>query len=601
MAIASLLSGLMVATQYYAWEHGHAAVLGARIAEVYPPWACLQWAWRWYGQDTQAFLRAGSAGIVSTALLFVLVALYAQRRSARSGNNDFVHGSARWADRADIEKAGLMPRRSWRRPEPDTASVYVGSWVDSRGGQHYLRHSGPEHVLCIAPTRTGKGVGLVIPTLLSWSASAVVTDLKGELWALTAGWRRKHARNKVLLFEPTSSKRSCAWNPLDEIRIGTEHEVGDAQNLATLLVDPDGRGVTTHWQITAHTLLVGLILHVLYLAREDGTPATLQRIDATMTNPDRSVADLWVEMTVATYVAGEPHPVVAAAGRDMLDRPEEEAGSVLSTAKSYLALYRDPIVAANTSHSDFRIRDLMNHQSPVTLYILTEGDDKVRLRPLVRVLINMILRLSATGLTFKAGRPVNHFRHRLLLMIDEFPSLGKLDILQESLTYIAGYGLKAYLICQDLTHLRSRDHGYGPDETITSNCHVQAAFPPNRVETAEYLSKWTGQTTVTRERITTSGSRTALFQTHKSVTSEQTQRPLLTADECMRSPGPEKDGDAIIEPGDMFIYVAGCPAIYGRQPLYFTDPIFTARAAIEAPSRSDRLHERAFDLQVSDA
>ena len=185
-------------------------------------------------------------------------------------------------------------------------------------------------------------------------------------------------------------------------------------------------------------------------------------------------------------------------------------------------------------------------------------------------------------------------------MIDEFPSLGKLDILQESLTYVAGYGLKAFLICQDLTHLRSRDNGYGPDETITSNCHVQAAFPPNRVETAEYLSKWTGLTTVSRERVTTSGSRTALFRTHESVTSEQTQRPLLTVDECMRAPGPEKEGDAIVEPGDMFIYVAGCPAIYGRQPLYFTDPIFKARAAVEPPSKTDRLREPAVDLKVDD-
>ena len=273
LTLASLLSGLMVTTQYYAWEHGHAAALGPRIADVYPPWACLQWAWRWYGQDEQAFRRAGSVGIVSTALLFVLVALLAQRRRSRIASSNYLHGSARWADRGDIEKAGLIPRKSWRRAEPNTASVYVGSWIDSRGQQHYLRHGGPEHVLCIAPTRTGKGVGLVIPTLLSWPESAVVNDLKGELWALTAGWRQKHARNKVLLFEPTS-RRGCAWNPLDEIRIGTEDEVGDAQNLATLLVDPDGRGNSNHWQLTAQALLVGLILHVLYLAREGPPPRT---------------------------------------------------------------------------------------------------------------------------------------------------------------------------------------------------------------------------------------------------------------------------------------------------------------------------------------
>ena len=116
-------------------------------------------------------------------------------------------------------------------------------WLDKRGKQHYLRHNGPEHVLCYAPTRSGKGVGLVVPTLLSWGESAVVTDLKGELWALTAGWRQQHAKNRVLRFEPAAANGSVCWNPLDEIRLGTEHEVADVQNLATLIVDPDGKGL----------------------------------------------------------------------------------------------------------------------------------------------------------------------------------------------------------------------------------------------------------------------------------------------------------------------------------------------------------------------
>ena len=274
----------------------------------------------------------------------------------------------------------------------------------------------------------------------------------------------------------------------------------------------------------------------------------------------------------------------------MLDRPDEEAGSVLSTAKSYLALYRDPVVQRNVSQSEFRIKDLMNFDDPVSLYIVTHPNDKARLRPLVRVLINMTVRLLADKMDFVNGQPKAHYKHRLLMMLDEFPSLGKLEILQEALAFIAGYGIKCYLICQDINQLKSRETGYGHDESITSNCHVQSAFPPNRVETAEHLSKLTGQTTVAKEQITTSGRRTSALLGQVSRTIQEVQRPLLTPDECLRMPGPVKGAEGLIEKaGDMVVYVAGFPAIYGVQPLFFKDPIFKARAAIPAPKVSDKL------------
>jgi type IV secretion system protein VirD4 len=176
------------------------------------------------------------------------------------------------------------------------------------------------------------------------------------------------------------------------------------------------------------------------------------------------------------------------------------------------------------------------------------------------------------------------------MMLDEFPSLGKLDILQESPAFVAGYGIKCYLICQDINQIRSRQTGYGPDESITSNCHIQCAYPPNRVETAEHLSKLTGQTTVTKEQITASGRRVSALLGQVSRTVQQVQRPLLTVDECLRMPGAVKNAQGeITEAGDMVVYAAGYPAIYGKQPLYFQDPVFQARAAMAAPVQSDRL------------
>jgi type IV secretion system protein VirD4 len=362
------------------------------------------------------------------------------------------------------------------------------------------------------------------------------------------------------------------------------------QNLATLIVDPDGRGLESHWQKTSQALLVGVILHALYKAANEGTAATLPAVDALLADPDRDVAELWMEMRTYGHVDGHNHPAVGSAARDMMDRPDEEAGSVLSTAKSYLAVYRDPVVARNVSKSEFRIRDLMHHAQPVSLYILTQPNDKTRLRPLVRVMVSMIVHLLADKLHFENGRPVAHYRHRLLMMLDEFPSLGKLEILQESLAFVAGYGIKCYLVCQDINQLKSRETGYGHDESITSNCHVQNAYPPNRVETAEHLSKLTGQTTVAKEQITTSGRRASALLGQVSRTIQEVQRPLLTPDECLRMPGPIKNAHGDIdEAGDMVVYVAGYPAIYGKQPLYFKDPIFQARAAIPAPKDSDKL------------
>lgn len=596
LSLLALGAGLQSATQFFAHSFRYQPALGRHFHQFYAPWDIFKWAARWYGMYPDAFMRAGSVGIcvAGGGLAALVVVKMVMANTAQP--NEYLHGSARWANVKDIRAAGLLPRtrtviqRLSGKLAPSHGGVYVGAWIDRKGRIHYLRHDGPEHVLTYAPTRSGKGVGLVVPTLLSWSRSAVITDLKGELWALTAGWRQKHARNKVLRFEPATASGSVCWNPLDEIRVGTEHEVGDVQNLSTLIVDPDGKGLETHWQKTSQALIVGVILHALYKARAEGTPATLPAVDAMLSDPNRAIGELWMEMITYAHVDDKNHPVIGSAARDMLDRPEEEAGSVLSTAKSYLSLYRDPIVARNVSKSEFLIRDLMHHDSPVSLYIVTQPNDKARLRPLVRVMVNMIVRQLADRMTFQEGRSVAHYKHRLLAMLDEFPSLGRLDIMQESLGFLAGYGIKCNLICQDINQLKSRENGYGHDESITSSCHIQNAFPPNRIETAEHLSKLTGQTTVAKEQITTSGRRTSALLGQVSRTIQETQRPLLTPDECLRMPGPVKDANGdITRAGDMVIYVAGYPAIYGRQPLYFQDPVFKARAAVPAPKASDKL------------
>ena len=577
LVFASVIFGLASATQFFAHAFAYQEVLGSSFHHLYAPWQILQWTLLYHSDYPLAVRKAASVGIVVSALMMMLAFVRRVVTANSSIAHEFIHGSARWAGKSDMKAAALL----------GSEGVYVGAWRDKGNHVHYLRHNGPEHILCYAPTRSGKGVGLVIPTLLSWKHSAVILDLKGELWELTAGWRKEHAHNKVLRFDPANETACVGFNPLEEIRLGTQHEVGDVQNLATLLVDPDGKGLIDHWQKTAQSLLVGTILHLLYKSRKEGTIATLPALDAMLSNPGRAIEELWKEMTSYQHDNNAPHPAVAAAGQDMLDRAEEEAGSVLSSTKSYLSLYRDPVVAKNVSKSEFSIHDLMNHHDPVSLYIITQPNDKARLRPLIRVVINMILRLLADRMEFEHGRHKPHYQHRLLMMLDEFPSLGKLEIMQESLAFVAGYGIKCYIIVQDINQLLS---SYGKEESITSNCHIQLAFPPNRLETAEHLSKLTGQTTIVKEQITTSGKRIGAMHNQVSRVFQEVQRPLLTVDESMRMPGPTKDSNGMIqEPGDMVIYCAGFPAIYGQQPLYFKDPVFQKRSEVPAPKVTDKL------------
>jgi type IV secretion system protein VirD4 len=226
--------------------------------------------------------------------------------------------------------------------------VLLGRW---RGA--YLQHDGPEHILCFAPTRSGKGVGLVVPTLLTWPGAAIVHDIKGENWSLTAGWRARFGR--VLMFDPTNAA-SAAYNPLLEVRRG-EWEVCDVQNIADVLVDPEGAlERRNHWEKTSHSLLVGTILHVLYAEPDK----TLAGVASFLSDPRRPIESTLRAMMATPHLGAEGiHPVVASAARELLNKSDNERSGVLSTAMSFLGLYRDPVVAEVTRQCDWRVRDLV--------------------------------------------------------------------------------------------------------------------------------------------------------------------------------------------------------------------------------------------------
>lgn len=174
LSLLSIGVGLAASTQYFAYDFKYQDVLGPHYNHIYAPWSILTWANKWYGTYPDAFMRAGSIGVLATGvgLLGLVITKMIQANSAKA--NEYLHGSARWANKKDIQASGLLPRSRTLlevvtgKEAPSSTGVYVGAWVDNQGVQHYLRHSGPEHVLTYAPTRSGKGVGLVVPTLLSW-------------------------------------------------------------------------------------------------------------------------------------------------------------------------------------------------------------------------------------------------------------------------------------------------------------------------------------------------------------------------------------------------------------------------------------------------
>lgn len=540
LAIATL--GVAAATQWTAAALGYQAQLGAPwlIAfskPIYYPWCVFEW-WYAYNAYAPAILLKGGALAALGGLASAAAAIAASVWRSRQARRVTTYGSARWAERTEIAAAGLL------RP----TGVFV-----ARYGDAYLRHDGPEHVMAFAPTRSGKGVGLVIPTLLTWPGSAVIHDIKGENWQLTAGWRARFSH--CLLFNPTDT-RSAAYNPLVEVRRGP-HEVRDVQNIADILVDPEGAlERRNHWEKTSHALLVGAILHVLYAL----TDKTLRGVANCLSDPARTFDDTLTTMMDTPHLGGRPHPVVASAAREVLNKSENERSGVLSTAMSFLGLYRDPTVAEVTSRCDWRIADLIDGPHPISLYLVVPPSDISRTKPLIRLLLNQLGRRLTESLDGADGIAR---RHKVLLMLDEFPALGRLDFFESALAYMAGYGLRAFLIAQSLNQI---DRAYGTNHSILDNCHVRVAFAANDERTAKRISDALGDATELRAQRNYAGHRLAPWLGHLMVSRQETGRPLLTPGEVMQLP-----------PEEALVMVSGVAPIRAAKLRYHQDANFTAR------------------------
>lgn len=563
------IASFWIATQWAADMLAYQPQLGAPWFSVggkgvYNPFAIFSWSYWYWAYAPEQFKKAIMVCYTGPAVGIVAVIVYAvwQARRARVAST---YGTARWATKGEIEESGLL----------ENEGVVLGATDDGR----YLMDNGEEHVISVAPTGSGKGVGQVLPTLLTWRQSVLVHDIKGENWALTAGWRAKFSN--VIYFNP-ADPQSARFNPLYEVRPGLE-QIKDVQNIADMIVDPHGKGKESHWDKTADQFFLAVILHVLHTGKEK----TLGGVRDFLQDPSRSMADTLHVMMETHHADPIAHKEIASGARAMLNKSTLEASSIVSTALTFLGLYADPIVARVTSESDFRIRDLMDAERPLSLYIIVPPSDMARTRPLMRLILTMIGRRLTESLQVRrpdgagqqsglVGRLTAIFkpkpasavegpkhRWRLLMLIDEFPQLGKLDFFQDQLAFVRGYGIKAFLIVQSKNQL---DEKYGPRNSIIDHCRIRVLYTPNDEKTPEFISAMLGETTEVHQQTTYTGHRLSPWLGHVMVADQETGRPLLTRGEV-----------SVFPETDSIIFVAGKYPIRAKKIRYYDDKFFVSR------------------------
>jgi type IV secretion system protein VirD4 len=542
---AGTLVGLSAGTQAFAWTYGWSPLLGPAwrpgpTLAVYPPWSILVWR-RTYGAEAREALYRSGVAILAGALggLSLGVVADSQGRSVRRRG---------WAGLTEARRAGLLAR----------SGAVLGVF---RG--RLLATTDLRPTLVTGGTRSGKGRGHVVPTLLSWGGSVLVHDPKGELWAVTAGWRSRFSHALYLAPRHPASAR---WNPLAEIRPGAG-ELAQVQRLVAILSDPGGtRDEEAIWDKAASEILEAVILHVLYTAEDQDK--TLLKVRGLLADLDEA-ADVMLKTLHRLGPDGEPqaHPFIQTAVKGYAAMHDRFRTSVQGTARSYLKWLAGEDVERVLSASDFAMGDLMCAEAPLSLYVQVAPADAAALRPLVRLLFYAAAQaLTAEEKRDAAGRAK---RHQLLMVMDEFPLLGRLAFFEKSLRLMSGYGIKAMFVAQSLNDIIET---YGPHNTILDNCHVYTAFSALDPLTQDKVSKLTGSVTETR----TSRSSPSKFGAGRSTVSRsEVERPLLEPGEIRALP------DHL-----QLVFVAGQRPLRSEKLLYDRREPFRSRAHGPLPDQA---------------
>lgn len=566
VAVVLAFSALFSATQYIALVFNAQPALGAPLIRlggqpIYPFWAVLEWSARWGEQYPRPFALAHLI-VLGGLIASVLIVATGPRRTCLAKP----FGKDAWASFGDVKGVGLFA---------DSGSV-LGKFDGE-----IVAFDGPEHQLLIGASRSGKGRGHVVPTLLATPHSVLVIDVKGELadgdprhgFPGTAGFRE--TLGPVACFAPTRSD-SIRVNPLFEVPRGPD-EVRAAQNLTDVLFGAhEDRGGKDFWLRSASNLVAPVILHVLYA--EPLERKTLAVVREKLRNMAATAEEMRRTLHRKNPATGQPevHPEVLHAAESFLSAEERMRSGVQATAESMFGLFADPLIAANTATSDFRIADLMCGDKPVTLYLQPPSSDVQRLMPLLRLIVDMTGRTLMESQTEAGGRPK---RHRLVMVLDEFPMLGRMEFFETMMGAMAGYGIKAYLVCQSPNHIA---RAYGRDNVIIDNCGVVTSFSATDGDSAKRIADMTGEVWEVRESETQKKPRPILGWAHGSTTLREERRPLLLPADVRALPRDEQ-----------LIFVSGCKPIRAKKIRFDEERIFRERLrpASSAPVTLTTTHD----------
>ncbi|WP_374346526.1 type IV secretory system conjugative DNA transfer family protein [Phenylobacterium sp.] len=488
-------------------------------------------AWFWYFRDDPQVRRWSGVGAL-TALIVLAIAGLAIARAAQPP----LHGAARWASESVLRRAGLRARQG----------IVLG-----RSGGRLLTFGGSEHVMLHAPTRSGKGVGVVIPNLLTWPDSVVVLDVKRENWAATAGFRAAHGQ-EVLLFDPLDAEgRTARFNPLGHIdRADPIAVLDELQKLAVMLF-PAADHADPFWAEAARTGLIGV---GAYVAETPDLPFSLGAIYRQLTDGDPRTR--LPTVIVSRAQAGAPlSPGCVSALGDFCSSSENTFASIKQTITSRMNLWLNPRVCAATEVSDFDLRDLRDRR--ISLYLGVSPDNLPRVAPLYNLLLQQLVDVNTRERPTADRHP-----HQVLLVLDEFARLGHASVIAHGFSYVAGYGLRLLPVLQSPAQLRAE---YGPDlaEEILANCGVEIAFAPKELKVAQDLSERLGFWTY----LSRANSRPTLLSSgRRSLTESDQRRALMLPQELIQLP-----------PEDLIVLRAGVPPVRGRKIVYWREQAFQAR------------------------
>lgn len=499
-------------------------VLGLPVA-AYDPLRMPQFIWYYRGDPRVVKAMAGGLAAGLTLLAGLVYALWARGAP--------LHGAARFASERELKRQGFR----------SAAGIVVG-----RKGGRFLTFGGSEHVLVEAPTRSGKGTGVVIPNLLTWQGSVVVLDVKRENYDASAGFRA-HYGQQVFQFNPTDRQaRTARYNPLAYIdRSDPDDVIIELQKIATMLFVAPERG-EAFWANGARTGFAGV---GAWLAETKDEPLTMGAIYRYLTEGDarsffkKELADPKVNLSTGCRTALS----------DFAGGSDNSFADIKKTITNVLGLWLNPLVDAATSASDFDLRDLRKRH--ISIYLGVSPDELDRIAPLYNLLFQQLIDLNVRGL------PDDTTPVPVLVILDEFARLGRASVIASAFSYVAGYGIRLLPVIQSRSQLRGVYGEHVADE-IVANCGVEVAFTPKELRVANELSDRIGY--VGHESVTRSLTINGLLANRSKSISEQ-RRALLLPQELMQFPT-----DRLI------LLRGGIPPIIGTKILYFKSRFFKSRA-----------------------